>query len=80
MSLSDALLASLTPATRSQAESTLSQWSTTQPQFLSSLLQLVLDPGQAIQARQAAAVYFKNTIKRRWNAEVRVYLSRDSRA
>lgn len=72
MSLSDVLLASLSPSTRSQAETTLSTLSTTQPQFLTSLLQLVLDQSQQIQARQAAAVYFKNVIKRRWDAEVRV--------
>ncbi|KAG9044436.1 importin-alpha export receptor [Tulasnella sp. UAMH 9824] len=69
MSLSDVLLASLSPSTRSQAETTLSTLSTTQPQFLTSLLQLVLDQSQQIQARQAAAVYFKNVIKRRWDAE-----------
>lgn len=74
MSLPEILLASLSPTTRSQAETTLSTLSTTQPQFLTSLLQLVLDQSQQIQARQAAAVYFKNVIKRRWDAEVRVRL------
>lgn len=69
MSLPEILLASLSPSTRSQAETTLSTLSTTQPQFLTSLLQLVLDQSQQIQARQAAAVYFKNVIKRRWDAE-----------
>ncbi|KIO33067.1 hypothetical protein M407DRAFT_65856 [Tulasnella calospora MUT 4182] len=69
MSLSDVLLASLSPSTLSQAEKTLSALSTTQPRFLNSLLRLVLDQSEQIQARQAAAVYFKNTIKRRWDAE-----------
>ncbi|KAG8908300.1 importin-alpha export receptor [Tulasnella sp. 403] len=69
MSLPELLLASLSPATRSQAEQTLTNLSTTQPQFLTSLLGLVLESSQPLQARQAAAVYFKNAIKRRWNAE-----------
>lgn len=71
MDLPAILLASLNPSTRSQAEATLTSLSSTEPQFLVSLLQLVLQPAQQIQARQAAAVYFKNTVKRRWNAEVR---------
>ncbi|KAG8999003.1 importin-alpha export receptor [Tulasnella sp. JGI-2019a] len=70
MDLPSILLASLNPSTRSQAEATLTSLSSSQPQFLISLLQLVLQPSQQIQARQAAAVYFKNTVKRRWNAEV----------
>ncbi|KAG9045714.1 importin-alpha export receptor [Tulasnella sp. UAMH 9824] len=70
MSLSDVLLASLSPSTLYHAEKTLSTLSTTRPQFLTSLLELVLDQSQQIQARQAAAVYFKNIIKRRWDSEV----------
>ncbi|KAG8928760.1 importin-alpha export receptor [Tulasnella sp. 417] len=69
--LPDVLLASLSPSTLSHAEKSLSTLSTTQPEFLHSLLQLVLDQSQQIQARQAAAVYFKNVIKRRWDAEAR---------
>ncbi|KAG8951757.1 importin-alpha export receptor [Tulasnella sp. 408] len=70
MSLSDVLLASLSPSTLHHAEKTLSTLSTTRPQFLTSLLELVLDQSQQIQARQAAAVYFKNIIKRRWDSEM----------
>lgn len=66
------LLASLSPATRKQAEQTLSSLSV-QPGFLNGLLQLVLTPGQDRSVRLAGSVYLKNTIKRRWE-EVSCFL------
>lgn len=35
--------------------------------FLPHLLQIVLDRNQPMQVRQAACLYFKNQIKRRWD-------------
>jgi exportin-2 (importin alpha re-exporter) len=60
------LQASLEPQTRQVAEKQLEELSS-QPGFVILLIQIVLDNIQTPQARQAAAVYFKNTIKRRWS-------------
>jgi len=69
MDLSNLFLASLNPQTRSQAEASLLQASI-QSSFLVQLLQLVLNTSERKEARQAACVYFKNTVKRRWNEDV----------
>jgi exportin-2 (importin alpha re-exporter) len=67
--LASILLASLQPQTRQQAEQTLDQFSNTQPQFFVQLLRLVLDPSQTQPVRLSASIYFKNTVKRRWDDE-----------
>jgi hypothetical protein len=67
MDLGALLLASLQPQSRQNAETQLTALST-QPGFLIHLLQLVLDSNQLIQTRQAGGVYFKNNVKRRWDA------------
>lgn len=68
--LPNLLLASLSPATRKEAESHLQQLSV-QPGFLSHLLQLVLTPTVDRPARLAGSVYLKNVAKTRWD-EVRL--------
>ncbi|KDQ12400.1 hypothetical protein BOTBODRAFT_34372 [Botryobasidium botryosum FD-172 SS1] len=68
MSINELLLASLVPSTRQAAESQLTTVSV-QPGFLPHLLQLALDPAQPLQVRQAASVYFKNNVRRRWDTE-----------
>jgi hypothetical protein len=64
-----ALLASLNPATRKDAENTLTQFAN-QPGFLQALLQLVLATGADRPVRLAGSVYLKNTVKRKWNEVV----------
>ncbi|KAF8513582.1 CAS/CSE protein [Hysterangium stoloniferum] len=59
-------LASLAPQTRKQAEQSLLTYSV-QPSFLPHLLILVLDASHNQGVRLAGAVYFKNTIKKRWS-------------
>lgn len=60
------LLASLSPATRKQAEQSLGDISL-QPSFLPHLLVLVLDSSQSKGVRLAGSVFFKNVIKKRWS-------------
>jgi exportin-2 (importin alpha re-exporter) len=64
--LPNLLLASLSPATRKEAEAHLQQVSV-QPGFLSHLLRLVLTPTVDRPARLAGSVYLKNIVKSRWN-------------
>ena len=59
------LLASLNPQTRKQAEQNLAALSQ-QPGFLPVLLRLVLEPSQERAVRLAASVFFKNTVKSKW--------------
>lgn len=63
--LPNLLLGSLNPATRKQAELSLTDYST-QPGFLSHLLRLVLEPSQDRAVRLAGSVYLKNIAKLRW--------------
>jgi exportin-2 (importin alpha re-exporter) len=67
--LAGLLQASLSPATRKQAEQNLDSFST-QPGFLPALLQLLLDQNQDRSVRLAGGVYLKNLAKLRWE-EVR---------
>ena len=59
------LLSSLRPESRKQSEQALASLSA-QPNFLPTLLQLILTPAQDRSVRLAASVYLKNTVKRRW--------------
>jgi exportin-2 (importin alpha re-exporter) len=59
------LKASLSPATRKDAETRLEQL-TTQPGFLPHLLGLCVDPNQDRSVRLAASVYLKNVAKLKW--------------
>lgn len=69
--LSSLLLASLQPASRKQAEQSLTSLSA-QPGFIGALLQLVLGQGTTDRSvRLAASVYLKNVTKLRWD-EVRI--------
>ncbi|KAK7436636.1 importin-alpha export receptor [Stygiomarasmius scandens] len=63
--LPNLLLASLNPATRKQAENSLSAYSSQQG-FLSHLLRLVIDQNQDRPVRQAGSIYLKNIAKLRW--------------
>lgn len=60
------LLASLNPQTRKQAEQNIDALST-QPGFLSHILQLALTQSQDRSVRLSAAVYLKNLTKLRWD-------------
>jgi exportin-2 (importin alpha re-exporter) len=60
------LAASLSPDKRKVAEAELASLSL-QPGFLPHVLQVVLDQAQSLQVRQAACLYFKNQVKRRWD-------------
>ncbi|KAI0045803.1 importin alpha re-exporter [Auriscalpium vulgare] len=62
------LLASLSPQSRKQAEQSLQTFSR-QSNFLSHLLQLVLNPAQDGAVRLAGAVYLKNVVKQRWDED-----------
>ncbi|KAH8102322.1 Cse1-domain-containing protein [Cristinia sonorae] len=66
--ISSLLLASLSPATRKQAEVNLQSVSV-QPAFLPHLLRLVLEPSQDRSVRLAGSLYFKNVTKKRWDYE-----------
>ena len=66
------LQASLSPATRKDAELTLESFSL-QPYFLLHLLNLVLDQSKPSPVRLAGSVYLKNIAKSRW-VEVRALL------
>ncbi|THV04546.1 importin alpha re-exporter [Dendrothele bispora CBS 962.96] len=66
--LPNLLLASLNPATRKQAESSLNAYSTQQG-FLSHLLRLVVDQSQDRAVRQAGSIYLKNIAKLRWEED-----------
>lgn len=59
------LLASLSPATRKQAEQNLQALSA-QPGFLPNLLGLVLNHSQDRSVRLAGSVYLKNNIRSKW--------------
>lgn len=59
------LLASLSPATRKQAEQNLYTLST-DPGFLALLLQLILSSSQDRPARLAGSVFLKNIVRKRW--------------
>jgi hypothetical protein len=59
------LLASLQPASRKQAESSLNALSL-QPGFITALLRLVLESTQDRAVRLAGGVYLKNLVKLRW--------------
>ena len=59
------LLASLSPATRKQAEQNLQALSI-QPAFLPNLLGLVLNGSQDRSVRLAGSVYLKNVIRSKW--------------
>ncbi|KAF7976444.1 hypothetical protein HWV62_6681 [Athelia sp. TMB] len=68
--LSSLLLASLQPASRKQAEQSLTSLSA-QPGFIGALLQLVLGQGTTDRSvRLAASVYLKNVTKLRWDEDV----------
>lgn len=58
--------ASLDPSTRKQAEQALTEASL-QQNFALELLGFVLGTTQDRAIRLASGIYFKNTIKRRWN-------------
>ncbi|KAG2007419.1 importin alpha re-exporter [Coprinopsis cinerea AmutBmut pab1-1] len=62
------LLASLNPATRKQAEQSLNSFST-QPGFLTHLLNLVLNQSHDRSVRLAGSVYLKNIAKLRWEED-----------
>lgn len=62
------LSASLSPATRKEAERQLHVLSQNQG-FLSLLLGLVLDPSQDRAVRLAGSIYFKNLVKSKWDDE-----------
>ncbi|KZP31031.1 ARM repeat-containing protein [Athelia psychrophila] len=68
--LSSLLLASLHPASRKQAEQSLTALSV-QPGFIGALLQLVLGEGtQDRSVRLSAGVYLKNVTKLRWEEDL----------
>lgn len=69
MSVAELLQATLDPSRRREAETSLRQAEETQPNFSVSLLQLVADESQPLSTRLAAALFFKNFIKRNWTDE-----------
>jgi exportin-2 (importin alpha re-exporter) len=64
--LAGLLQASLSPATRKQAEQSLDSYSTQQG-FLPHLLHLVLDRSVDPAARLAGSIYLKNVAKLKWD-------------
>ncbi|GAB7366650.1 hypothetical protein MBLNU230_g8632t1 [Neophaeotheca triangularis] len=69
MSVAELLQATLDPSRRREAESSLREAEASQPNFSLSLLQLVADESQPLSTRLAAALFFKNFIKRNWTDE-----------